>query len=633
LYFTDHPGMLVLWDVDDTLVDAGTVWRDAYAHAFAKVTGTNVSKFVPTDEGTELILARKFLRVHHRASGPNAVHQLLEQVAAATFQRADVMRVAGTALSGAADCMAALATGVPRVRQSVLTGNVRSVAASKLALFKLTAHLDLEIGVYGDDVLNRSDLVSLVWERASIIHGAEYRRTNTVIIADAILDVVTATKMGTAVVAVATGKASSHELFEAGAATVLTTLSDPDALVEAVYAATRAPLRGNRAVFRHHPEHGQPTVSLSAVVMAHPSRASHADLLAAGLGLDSVVLDPEPDAPPSPMRTALKAWRRHGNSNYHLVIQDDILAPRTLLATVSLSTRRHSDSPLAFYSHWNSQNGALVRLAALAGAGWTRAVPNEYVPTQALCLPSALGDAFVRHAAEAATTADDVAMSKFLETTGHQVLLSVPNLVEHVGDTSLAGNSRDGLRRSACYVDRDGTDERLAQGWILQDVPCLPYIGASRTTRLILNVLHQHGQPEQYLAWRDALPQDQLTVETVEHHVKRVQTHAVHRSVSQLLGDVYTSEFWVYSLLLGWRAELASARHESFATRPKRGAVDRLVEKNALFTIGFASLDPASRATLTPPQALTLYRYARHGSRVGRRIALTGVTTTSGEAE
>ncbi len=44
---------LVLWNVDHTLVDVGRVTRDAYAEAFAQVTGRPLVRLAPTAGRTE----------------------------------------------------------------------------------------------------------------------------------------------------------------------------------------------------------------------------------------------------------------------------------------------------------------------------------------------------------------------------------------------------------------------------------------------------------------------------------------------------------------------------------------------------------------------------------------------------
>src|SRR5213079_488995 len=119
-------------------------------------------------------------------------------------------------------------------------------------------------------------------------------------------------------------------------------------------------------------------VRISSAVMTHPRRLPRARELAATLGLDAVVVDPDPDGPPSALRTALAAWGAAApGATHHLVLQDDVSAPASLRDLVRRSVRRHPADALAFYAAWNTRNGSAVRLAALVGAGWVRGVPEE----------------------------------------------------------------------------------------------------------------------------------------------------------------------------------------------------------------------------------------------------------------
>jgi phosphoglycolate phosphatase len=137
----------------------------------------------------------------------------------------DLLRRQGRALPGAAAVLAALAAE-PRVVQSVLTGNVREVAAVKLAAFGLDRHLDLDAGAYGSDDARRGRLVAIARARAAARHGPALAAASTVLVGDTPHDVLAAREAGAAVVAVATGRSAAAELRAAGAEVVLPDLSD-----------------------------------------------------------------------------------------------------------------------------------------------------------------------------------------------------------------------------------------------------------------------------------------------------------------------------------------------------------------------------------------------------------------------
>ncbi|MEU3416013.1 MULTISPECIES: hypothetical protein [unclassified Streptomyces] len=205
-----------------------------------------------------------------------------------------------------------------------------------------------------------------------------------------------------------------------------------------------------------------PAPRIGIRIMAHPRRRHQAEAVLARLHGDDrcVVLDPEPDGPPSALRTAASAWDGpYGEASHRLVLQDDALPAAGFTDLVAEAVRSRPDDPIAFYSNWNHWNGSPVRLAALAGAGWAQAVPDEYVPSLAVVLPRALAAEFAAHARTllaADAPPDDEALAAFLRRRGRALFISVPNLVEHGAGDSLVGNDNQGPRRSPCFADDTG---------------------------------------------------------------------------------------------------------------------------------------------------------------------------------
>ncbi|WP_218922737.1 hypothetical protein [Streptomyces vietnamensis] len=110
------------------------------------------------------------------------------------------------------------------------------------------------------------------------------------------------------------------------------------------------------------------TTHLSSAVMTHPVRLAQAKELVARLGLDHLVVDPDPDGPPSALRTALLAWAAADpGAGHHLVVQDDVDAPAELLEIVARAAARFPDEALVHYTNRHARNGAAARLAALDG--------------------------------------------------------------------------------------------------------------------------------------------------------------------------------------------------------------------------------------------------------------------------
>jgi hypothetical protein len=194
---------------------------------------------------------------------------------------------------------------------------------------------------------------------------------------------------------------------------------------------------------------------LSGAVMAHPRRRQEAELLARldAEGRLRVVLDPEPDGPPTALRTATAAWAAVApGATHHLVLQDDVQLADGFFAHAVEAARVAPQDAVAFYTNWNSRNGAAVRTAALTGAAWAEAL-DEYAPCVALMLPAGVAAGYGAFAAgNGAGWPYDVLMYRYLRSTGTRLRIAVPNTVEHSGLPSIAGNAAHGLRRSALFA-------------------------------------------------------------------------------------------------------------------------------------------------------------------------------------
>ncbi len=126
-----------------------------------------------------------------------------------------------------------------RVYQSVLTGNVRTLAEVKLSAVGLRYPLDLCIGAYGDDHEVRTELVHLARRRAAAVHGrpvSDFSGRATIVVGDTPLDIEAALAAGARAVGVATGGYSTGALREAGAHAVLADLTNMAAVLSALLA-------------------------------------------------------------------------------------------------------------------------------------------------------------------------------------------------------------------------------------------------------------------------------------------------------------------------------------------------------------------------------------------------------------
>ncbi|MBB5953717.1 hypothetical protein FHS29_000287 [Saccharothrix tamanrassetensis] len=196
-------------------------------------------------------------------------------------------------------------------------------------------------------------------------------------------------------------------------------------------------------------------IRLTGAVMAHPRRLDAARSLIASAppGFLTLVPDPDPDGPPTGLRTSIRAWSEvPAGSTHHLVLEDDARLSDGFREQAERAVAAMPDAAVVLFNAWNSRNGAAVRLGALAGVRWV-APADEYTANVALILPVGIAAGFPAYAREhGGTWPDDVILARYLRSVGASTYLAVPNLVEHGEFPSISGNDRHGLRMSACFA-------------------------------------------------------------------------------------------------------------------------------------------------------------------------------------
>jgi phosphoglycolate phosphatase-like HAD superfamily hydrolase len=227
--------VLVLWDIDGTLLNAGGVGRDLYDVVFLQLFGRSLSGYAPMAGRTDRAIILETLIM----AGIDEPRRYVDPFIAGLGAQAPLMRSAmvsrGRVLPGAA---AALALVAGQAHQSVLTGNIRQLAEVKLAALGLREGLDLCIGAYGDDHEDRTELVQVARRRATAVHGrslpSSFAGRSTVVVGDTPLDIAAALSAGARAVGVATGSYPAADLKAAGAHAVLPGLADTDLVLEAL---------------------------------------------------------------------------------------------------------------------------------------------------------------------------------------------------------------------------------------------------------------------------------------------------------------------------------------------------------------------------------------------------------------
>jgi phosphoglycolate phosphatase len=229
---------LVLWDIDGTLVRGGGVARDVFDEAVTAVLGHHpgdhrVRMGGKTDPQIALeILAHAALEEAEAAQHLPAVLAELERGLAAA---ADDLRRHGIVLPGVPQVLRALDAD-PSIRSSVLTGNTQPNAVVKLAAFDLTPWVDVEIGAFGSDHADRTELVPIALERARRLRGLALDPADVWVVGDTPRDLACARAGGVRCALVATGHRPLDELQATDADAVLEDLADVDAVVKLLVA-------------------------------------------------------------------------------------------------------------------------------------------------------------------------------------------------------------------------------------------------------------------------------------------------------------------------------------------------------------------------------------------------------------
>ena len=233
--------LLVLWDLDYTLVSADGLGTRMYEVVFREMFGRELAVVAPKAGRTDRAIVGDTLAL---AGVPvSAVDPFLG--ALSRLAVADAVPGPVRPLAGAAAAISALAAA--GVRQSVLTGNIKPVAVLKLERAGLRDHLDLDAGAYGDVHEVRAELVTAARAAAARVYGLDFPGSRTVLVGDTPLDVEAALATGARAVAVATGSYPAADLAAAGAHVVLPDLTDAGAVLAAV---TGSPREGEAAPAR-----------------------------------------------------------------------------------------------------------------------------------------------------------------------------------------------------------------------------------------------------------------------------------------------------------------------------------------------------------------------------------------------
>jgi phosphoglycolate phosphatase len=215
--------VVVLFDVDETLVHTGGAGARSWKAAFDKLYGipADIGEHTSAGETDPEVAKETFTAVLGRDPSDDELDRvyaqyllnLAEEIVASEGYRT---------LPGADQCLEKL--GEAGVLLGLVSGAMEGAARTKLIPANLNRFF--LFGAYGSDSPDRAELTGLAIEKASRLH-AGLKPTQVFVIGDTPRDIDAAKRAGAVSVGVATGKFSVTDLSEAGADHVLSSLEEP----------------------------------------------------------------------------------------------------------------------------------------------------------------------------------------------------------------------------------------------------------------------------------------------------------------------------------------------------------------------------------------------------------------------
>ncbi len=225
------PPLVVLWDIDGTLLRSPGIGVRAFVGAVERATGV-VWTPERLDFGgrTDPDIAERILQ-SAGLDDPALVPAVLAALADVYSDLDADFRDAIIVLPGVAAFLGTLARC--GALQTVVTGNIAPAAAAKISAAGLEASLRLEWGAFGSDHHERSELVRLGMERVAAA-GHDVVVDSVWVVGDTPRDLAAARANSVRCALVATGTYGYDELGELDADVVVADLGDPRALLDAM---------------------------------------------------------------------------------------------------------------------------------------------------------------------------------------------------------------------------------------------------------------------------------------------------------------------------------------------------------------------------------------------------------------
>lgn len=231
--------VVVLFDIDGTLLDAGGAGRAALVAAMRDELGPDVPEAKVAIAGrTDRGILRDLLAAYDLPGDEENFSRLLQMYLG--HLPGELKKATGRILDGVPDLLDAL-VAMEDVHLGLLTGNVQVAALAKLE--HLEIRTPFPFGGFGDDHADRGDVAAAAIADAERHLGCTVPADRVVVLGDTRNDIRCARAVDAAVIAVETGFATPDELRDEGADLQLRDFSDPEPVLEFVRARRNSSVR------------------------------------------------------------------------------------------------------------------------------------------------------------------------------------------------------------------------------------------------------------------------------------------------------------------------------------------------------------------------------------------------------
>jgi phosphoglycolate phosphatase len=223
--------MIVLFDIDKTLVAKSSAHIRAFCEAVGEVYGMDARLSVITHHGmTDQQIVREVLRAKNVPE--TAIDAGLDKCLRTMTDRFDEYNRSDTV-----ELLPGVTQLLNELKQrgcflGLVTGNLETIAWGKLTKAGIAQYFSF--GGFGSDHMDRRELASLAVQRCNALYPAS-KGSAVVLFGDTPNDIIAAHSVGALAAGVATGYPSKEQLRAAGADIVFDNLSDTEAVIKAVF--------------------------------------------------------------------------------------------------------------------------------------------------------------------------------------------------------------------------------------------------------------------------------------------------------------------------------------------------------------------------------------------------------------